>query len=81
MILVDDVIVDDCGFDVADSIAVVGATLHMPAFTKGHERLSPGEFLKRARKFANVRIHVERLRGGVCQRFTFYPQQVLSVRT
>jgi len=43
---------------VADSVALMGATLDIPAFTKGSEHLSAGE-IENTRKIANVRIHVE----------------------
>ena len=64
-----DIILADRGFDVADSVAVMGATLDIPAFTRGREQLSAGE-IENTRKIANVRIHVERVIGAVCQRFT-----------
>ena len=59
----------DRGFDVADSVAIMGASLDLPAFTKGHEQLCAGE-IENTRKIANVRIHVERVIGAVRQRFT-----------
>lgn len=34
-LLTGDVVLDDRGFDVADSVAMLGATLDIPAFTKG----------------------------------------------
>ena len=64
-----DIILADRGFDVADSVALMGATLDIPAFTKGREQLSAGE-IENTRKIANVRIHVERVIGAVRQRFT-----------
>ena len=62
----------DRGFDVADSVAMLGATLDIPAFTRGCEQLPPSD-VEATRKLANVRIHVERIIGAVRQRF-----QVLS---
>ena len=67
-----DVVLADRGFDVADSLALHGATLDIPAFTRGRDQLSP-EDVEATRKLANVRIHVERIIGAVCQRF-----QILS---
>lgn len=49
-----------------------GATLDIPAFTRGHDQLSPAD-VEATRKLANVRIHVERIIGSVRQRY-----QILS---
>ena len=51
---------------------MLGATLDIPAFTRGCEQLPPSD-VEATRKLANVRIHVERIIGVVRQRF-----QVLS---
>ena len=67
-----DVVLADRGFDVADSVAMLGATLDIPAFTRGCTQLPPSD-VEATRKLANVRIHVERIIGAVRQRF-----QVLS---
>ena len=71
-LLPSDVVLADRGFDIADSIAYCGATLDIPAFTRGCEQLPPGN-VEATRKLANVRIHVERIIGVVRQRF-----QILS---
>ena len=67
-----DVVLADRGFDVADFVAMLGAFLDIPAFTKGCEQLPPAD-VEATRKLANVRIHVERIIGVVRQRF-----QILS---
>ena len=67
-----DVVLADRGFDVADSLAFFGATLDIPAFTRGQNQLS-AEDVEVTRKIANVRIHVERIIGSVRQRY-----QILS---
>ena len=67
-----DVVLADRGFDVADSLALFGATLDIPAFTRGQNQLSAEE-VEVTRKIANVRIHVERIIGSVWQRY-----QILS---
>ena len=64
-----DVVLADRGFDIHDSVAVMGATLDIPAFTKGRAQLSAIE-IEKTRKLANIRIHVERVIGAVRQRFT-----------
>ena len=67
-----DVVLADIGFDVADSVALYGATLDIPAFTRCCDQLGPSE-VEAIRKLANVRIHMERVIGAMRQRF-----QVLS---
>ena len=59
----------DRGFDIADSVGAMQATLHIPAFTKGKSQLSAAE-VEHTRTIANVRIHVERVIGSVRQRFS-----------
>ena len=61
-----DVVLADGGFDVADSVAYHGATLVIPAFTKG--QLS-AEDVEATCQLANVIIHVEQIIGAVCQCF------------
>ena len=64
-----DIVLADRGFDVTDSVAIMGASLDLPAFTKGREQLSARE-IESTRKIANVRIHIERVIGAVCQKFS-----------
>ncbi|XP_057677612.1 uncharacterized protein LOC130906912 [Corythoichthys intestinalis] len=59
-----DVVLADRGFDVANSIALRHATLHIPAFTRSKSQLDAMDVLE-TRKIANVRIHVERVIGMV----------------
>lgn len=60
----------DRGFDVNDSVALMKATIKMPAFTKGKSQMPPIE-LERSRKLAHLRIHVERVIGLLRQKYTF----------
>lgn len=64
-----DVVLADRGFDIADSVAMTGAQLHIPAFTKGKTQLSAKE-VESTRRIANVRIHVERVIGSLKQKYT-----------
>ena len=57
-----DVILADRGFDIGDSDALFGATVELPAFTKGKKQLSAFD-VERSRKLASVRVHVERIIG------------------
>ena len=67
----DVVLADRMGFNVAEAIGSVGASLDIPAFTKGKKKqLSPIE-IENTRSIANVRIHVECVIGSVRQRFSF----------
>ena len=63
-----DVVLADRGFNVAESVALHGATLYIPAFTRGVSQLDPLQ-VEATRKLANVRIHVERVIGSMRQRF------------
>ena len=67
-----DLVLADRGFDIADSVAMQGAILNIPAFTKGLEQLPPNE-IEATRKLANARVHVERVIGSLRQQF-----QILS---
>lgn len=64
-----DVVLADRGFTITDSVAFVGASLHMPAFTKGRDQLTALE-VEQSRAISNVRIHVERVIGTVRQKYT-----------
>jgi len=57
-----DLILADRGFTIAEELAVRGAVLEIPAFTKGKQQLSQKE-VDKSRQIANVRIHVERVIG------------------
>ena len=54
----------DRGFDITESIGMMQAKLHIPAFTNGKDQLSAME-IEETRTIANVRIHVERVIGNV----------------
>ena len=64
-----DVVLADRGFDISDSVGVMQAQLHIPAFTKGKSQLSALE-VHQTRTIANVRIHVERVMGNVKQKYS-----------
>ena len=64
-----DIVLADRGFDIADSVGMQQAHLHIPAFTRGKSQLSALE-VEQTRSIANVRIHVERVIGCVRQKFT-----------
>ena len=64
-----DVVLADRGFDIAESVGVMRANLHIPAFTKGKTQLSALD-VHETRKIANVRIHVERVIGNVRQKYS-----------
>ena len=59
------------------------ARLHIPSFTRGKKQLS-AEDVEETRKFANVRIHVERVIGLVRRKYTILqgtlPIQLLTAR-
>ena len=53
-----DLVIADRGFNMGDSVAIMGARMEIPAFTKGREQLSAQE-IETTRELANARIHVE----------------------
>jgi len=55
-------------FDIADSVTLMLATLHIPAFTRGKSQLSAME-VEDTRWIAHVRIHVEQVIGLVHQKY------------
>ena len=63
-----DVVLADRGFDIAELVGMMQATLHLPAFTKGKSQLSALE-VEETRTIANVRIHIERVIGMVKQKY------------
>ena len=78
-----DIVLADRGFDIADSVGMYQAKLHLPAFTRGKNQLSALE-VEESRSIANVRIHVERVIGNVRQKYSILkgtiPLNFLSVR-
>lgn len=72
-----DIVLADRGFDVAESIGLVGAEVVIPAFTKGLSQLSPLD-VESTRKIAHVRIHVERVIGLVRNKYTIL-QAILPI--
>ena len=68
-ILAGDVILaePDRGFLIEEALGACGASLYIPAFTRGKDQLSAME-IEKTRNIANVRIHVERVIG--CVRLT-----------
>ena len=54
-----DLVLADRGFLIADELAVRGASLAIPAFTRGKSQLSQKD-VETSRRLARYRIHVER---------------------
>ena len=50
----------DRGFNIAEDLALYGAKLEIPVFTKGKKQL-PQEEVEYSQRLAKVRIHVERV--------------------
>lgn len=62
LLQINDEILADRGFTIRDELAVRGATLRIPHFTKGKKQLSAQE-VETSRRLSNVRIHIERVIG------------------
>ena len=72
-----DVILADRGFDISDDIALYGAKLVIPAFTRGKKQLSLEE-VEQSKRIVKVRIHVERVIGLLKNKYTIL-QSILPV--
>ncbi|XP_065182614.1 uncharacterized protein LOC135813447 [Sycon ciliatum] len=64
-----DIVLADRGFDIQELVAVQGAKLHIPAFTRGKKQLSADD-VHTTRSIANVRIHVERVIGNLRKKYS-----------
>ena len=60
------------GFDIEESVALQGATLDIPAFTRSCDQLASGD-IDATCKLANVMIHAERIIGAIRQRYQILP--------
>ena len=59
---------NDCDFDIAESVGSVQAKLYIPDITKGKSQLSALK-VEETKSIAHVRIHVERVIEYVKQKF------------
>lgn len=64
-----DLVLAHRGFLIGDTLAILGARLQIPAFTKGKRQLCPFD-IEETRNIAHVRIHVERIIGTLKQKFS-----------
>ena len=62
-----DIVLADRGFDISDSVGMMQARLHIPAFTRGKSQLDAMDVEKTR---CIVRIHVERVIGIVRQKYS-----------
>lgn len=62
LLLPNDVVMADRGFDIAEDLALVQAQLLVPAFLRQRDQLSSTE-VELTRRIANLRIHIERVIG------------------
>ena len=63
-----DLILTDRGFTVADDLALYGAKLEIPAFTRGKQQLSQKD-IEYSKQLSTVRIHVERVIGQLKKKY------------
>ncbi len=63
-----DVILADRGFDIKDDAGFYGCEAEIPAFTRGKPQLSALD-VEKTREIAHLRIHVERVIGGLRQKY------------
>ena len=70
-----DVVLADRGFNIQDDLAVIGARLEIPSFTKGKTQLSKAE-VEKSRRLSRVRIHVERVIGQLRIKYKILQQTI-----
>lgn len=68
----------DRGFLISDAVKDHGASIIMPAFTKGKSQLHPLDVAK-SREIASLRIHVERVIGLIRIKYKILNQRKLNV--
>ena len=64
-----DVVLADRGFTITEDVAVFGAKLEIPPFTRGKKQLSQRE-VESSQQLSRVRIHVERVIGNLKEKYT-----------
>ena len=69
-----DCVLADRGFTIENEIAMSGAVLKVPKFTRGKTQL-PAKDVDYSRSLANVRIHVERVIGRL-RKFTYLQSKI-----
>ena len=74
-----DIVLADRGFDIHDDVAIHGAKLEIPSFTRGKKQLSLDE-VEYSQRLSKVRIHIERVIGLLKNKYTIL-QSTLSVST
>ena len=70
-----DVVLADWGFTIAEDIALFGAKLEIPTFTRGKKQLSQRE-VETSQQLSRVRIHVERVIGLLKNKYTILKGQL-----
>ena len=70
-----DTVLADRGFLIGEDVAMQGAHLVIPAFTRGKQQLSKRE-VEQSRQLAHVPIHVERVIGALKNRYTILQSQL-----
>ena len=68
-ILPGDLVLADRCFTIQESLVFHQAQLAIPALTRGKDQLDPVD-VERTRGIANVRIHVERVIGLLCRKYS-----------
>uniref|UniRef100_A0A3Q4MLM2 Zgc:113019 n=1 Tax=Neolamprologus brichardi TaxID=32507 RepID=A0A3Q4MLM2_NEOBR len=70
-----DMVLAERGFDIKESVALMRATLKIPAFTWGRSQLQAKD-VEDTRKLAHVRIHVERVMGCLLSKYTILNETI-----
>lgn len=70
-----DIVLADRGFDIQEHVGMLCAEVKLPAFTKGRCQLA-GRDVKKTRKIAHLRIHVERVICNLCQKYKILTETI-----
>lgn len=83
-LLPNDLVLADRGFDICELVGMRAAEVKIPAFTRGKAQLTALE-IESTRSLAHLRIHVERVIGVLCSKYTILnstiPTELLFVRS
>ena len=63
-----DIVLADRGFDIDDCVGLMCAEVKYPKFTRGKVQMCARD-IESTRRLANLRIHVERVIGAVCNKY------------
>ena len=64
-----DIVLADRGFDIDEMVGMMCAEVKIPSFTRGRSQMCARD-IESTRELAHLRIHVERVIGNLCAKYT-----------